>query len=199
MFYNITRVVFCLVFYVVFSTLISIRSAKHNKLVNPKGIFLSILLYVILFLFPVENLFVTFSSLNSAYLYQYDEEVELTIEGIDSALVIASNSISIFPRSEHGWKLCTGRSIRTVYQILSDNIVVIVYQYKYSQGFYLVISSPRGSPLSISDSNGSYFQSTSEFHAGLNQDFYSYYTCVQSIDNQYFITVDGARFYLIKE
>lgn len=196
MFYYIARIVFWMAIYIA-SALLTRRGMRHIPRAKLTGrFFIAVLLCFASFLLPVENLFITFSSLDSAYSYKYDGNAELVVEGVDSALVIGSDDIAIFPRSEHGWKLGTGNHIQTAYPITDDSLIVFVYQYKDSQDLYLMISNPIGSALNISDSYGSAFQSVSEFHTGLSQEYYTYYACIQNIDSQYILTVDGMDFHL---
>jgi hypothetical protein len=74
------------------------------------------------YLVPFENLFITFSSPESAFKYKINKDINAIIEGNDSTFIIYSNdganSFEAFPKSKNGWKLGTAFSYDLFFQIL---------------------------------------------------------------------------------
>lgn len=187
MFYYMIRVLFWAAVYLLAVRLIS--RGPNQRLKNKYIGFAALLLCIISFLIPFENLFFTFPTLNSAYSYINRDNPELVIEGSDSALMVGE-SLSVFPKEETGWKLGSPVRLKTVLQTAPDNLFVTAYQYKNSEDVYLIVSEASGAELDLSDSQGSVFQTVTEVSHGSSQ-VYSYYACIRVLDSQYVLTANG--------
>lgn len=154
------------------------------------------------FLFPFENVFVTFSTPESAFSYANLGNVKLVIDGSKTNFVVAekgdTNIYSIIPKTEKGWKLSVGIDTKNIIQKVCNGIVIYVYQYKNTDDYYITIFDTNGGPLGVADSYNSEFSYSTRIDEHLNETFYTYYTYVQELDNQYCLTVNGRSISLIK-
>ena len=184
-------IVFCISLYII----------KQKKILNKKWqlvlFFISILtLWTVSGLLPVENVFITFSSPQKAYKYVNSEEVQLVVQGEDTAFVVGKESSRnyvclIVPKSDSGWKIGRGLDTKLVEQKIVDGIVVYVYQYRKTDDYYVTISNVRGNEVDISDNNNSLFYVLEE-----GDDYYTYYAYVNELDEKYMLTVNGNAFKL---
>lgn len=182
--------------------------AKVSKTNRKRRFYMISLLFAILcstlsFLFPFENVFVTFSTPESAFAYANSGNVKLVIGGSKTDFVVAEkgdiNIYSIIPKAEKGWKLSVGFDTKNIIQKVSNGIVIYVYQYKNTDDYYITIFDTNGGPLEVADIYNSEFFYLTRIDEYLNETFYTYYTYVQKLDSQYCLTVNGQPISIIKE
>lgn len=161
----------------------------------------AVVLSVMSFIIPIENVFVTFSSPESAYGYTNSGEVKLIVEGEQSDFVVgekdSANVYAIIPKVSNGWKLGMGLDVKRIRQTISEEIIIYVYQYKDSDDYYITVFNANGGTLKITDSDNSEFCYLSDFNATLNKTFYTYYAYVNNFDSKYTITVNGRTIALL--
>ncbi len=147
---------------------------------------------------PIENLFLTFSSVEKAFTYvstQSVKDILCVVDGKETSLVVAANgeenALKIFPMTENGWKLNAGLETVTIMQQHCGNASIHIYRYKKSNDYYINIFNANGGPIEINDNRDSLFYSVERPNSILGQPLYYYYSCVQNIQDDYIIYIDG--------
>lgn len=145
-------------------------------------------------LIPLENVFVTFSSPESAYNYNHSGKVKLIVNGSKTDFIVGEKNNTdvylIVPKSDNGWKQGLGLDTKRICDKISDGITVYVYQYKNTDDYYIVLLNTNGGPLDITDNNNSEFIYSESANSILNKTFYTYYAYLNSFNRQYTLTVN---------
>lgn len=85
-------------------------------------------------LFPIENLFVTFSTPEKSYNYVNFEKAKIVISGDTTDLVIGhENTYLIIPKTDKGWKIGRGLDTKTVSVNYNDGIMVSLFKHKKTE------------------------------------------------------------------
>ena len=146
------------------------------------------------YLFPIENLFITFSTPEKSYNYVNSEEVRRIIPGENTDLVIGEGSSYVYlivPKTDKGWKVGRGLDTKNVSVTYKDGIVVEIYQYKDSNEFYVEIENLKDSDFAIADNVDS------EFYEFIDRMSYKYYGYVYDLDESYELYVNGEKMNLV--
>ena len=145
-------------------------------------------------LLPIENIFVTFSSPQSAYNYNHSGDVKLIVDGEKTNFVVGVkgdvNIYAIIPKSDNGWKLGMSFDTKRVIQKISDGVTIYMYQYKNTDDYYITVLDTNGGLSKISDNLGSEFQYLDKSNSTLNKTFYTYYAYINNFNDQYTLTVN---------
>lgn len=143
---------------------------------------------------PIENAFITFPTVESAYYYSNEGKVKYIIEGKETDLVIAqkdnSNILAIIPKTNDGWKTATGLNIRRVALNNSKSATICVYQYNHSDDYYIVVYGSKEGELDVTDNRNSQFDCL-EGNNKHNRLYYKYCSYIHCFDENYVIIVDG--------
>lgn len=194
MFYVMFRFLFWILLLVIFLLLIKKLHINHKFRWTAITFMITLVLTTIVYLFPIENAFMTFSSPQSAYRYNHFGYVNLVINGKQTDFVVASNGdtdlYSIVPKTKEGWKIGMGSDTRIISQTITDGIVIYVYQYKNSDDYYIIISNTNEGPLKISDSRGSKFISSNKTSSAVNKDYYTYYAYINNFNAMYEVIIN---------
>lgn len=196
MLFGLFRLIFGIAIFVILYFLIKKSHSKHKKLYLIINFFVSVAISTILALIPIENSFMTFSSLESVYDYTHIENIELVVNGEQTDFVVSTlmrneYNYSIFPKTDKGWKIGMASDIKSVSTSLYGGASINVYRYKNSNDYYVSVYNSDGGPLEITDDRGSVFQSTEQTVYKLNQTYYIYYAYVNSLDDQYELIING--------
>ena len=155
----------------------------------------AVILTTISALIPIENLFVTFSSLKSAYSYNHSASIKLVVDGNESDFVVGTKGgtyvYAIVPKSNNAWKMGMGSDIRRMVQTISDGVTVYVYQYKNTNDYYITVLDTNGGSSDITDNRNSKFEHLDNVNSTLNQTFCTYFAFIDGFDKQYALTVNG--------
>ena len=185
----------------ILSTFLLIRKSK----IMHKGAFPTLvctLLFpvcAVLFLFPIENLFMTFTSPEQAYEFVYPQNTKLTVvEGDKSALVMGVNEenaveYQVFPKAKNGWKRLGLLQIQFYQFHPAEGISITLVRYKPSGDCYAWVHFLRNQNCKITDERGSQFRSDEELTGNLIHEYYAY---VGHPSETYTITVDGVDYSL---
>lgn len=156
---------------------------------------LSIVCLVLSAMLPIENIFITFSTVEASYSYSNVGTVQLVISGEKTDFVIGQNgdtdTYTIIPKSDNGWKLGRGLDTKRVLHRVSDGIIVTVYRYKNSTEHYITILDTNGGISEIKDNYNLEFQYLQKPNSALNKTFYTYFAYVNGFDEKYVVTVNG--------
>lgn len=164
------------------------------------ALFVAIALGVILYVVPIENIFVTFSSPESAYHYTRSEPVKIVVTGSTTDLVVAggtdNNTFLILPKAQAGWKISLGYNDRWVLNTFCGETSVSVLRYKNTNEYYIMLKEKSGASLRIYDSLGSEFIPCQEYDRIFQQEVYSYFVHIGITDLPYIIWIDGEKYIL---
>lgn len=195
MFFVIIRLAFGMLVFGMCFFLIKKSQLIHKR----KWCFVSFLTTVILItvsaLIPLENVFITFSSPESAYHYNHFGNVRMVVHGKRTDFVVGeqndTNIYAIVPKSDSGWKLGMGLDTKRIVQTISDRVTIYVYQYKNTNDYYITALDTSGGSLEITDRYGAKFQCLETVNSTLNKIFYTYYASINNFDDQYTLNVNG--------
>ena len=163
------------------------RLGKFRK--RPLLLCIVLILFLFSFFQPIENIFLTFSSPDSAYRYANlsAPDVDLIISGQDSDLVIGYEESTgvylIIPKTVDGWKVGIGADTKMVKTVLQQDMVVHVYQYLKSEDYYVIIHCLSEKEHTVTDNYDSHFFYSQENHL--------MYTSLQAIKEDYCLNFDG--------
>lgn len=150
-------------------------------------------------IYPPEAIFLSFETPESAYDYSYGGDIILTLEGDNSALVVASDGPAnynheIVPKRDDCWGMCFGFDTETIYGT-SPNITIIVYRHKKSNDAYACITGLSEKVDEISDDLGSVFDvvSTNDSYPGYS----NYYSYIGPWTEDYQVTVNGTTYHIV--
>jgi len=151
------------------------------------------ILFLALFFIPFENCFVTFSSPQKAYDY-YDfgrSDADLVVEGRDCDLVVDQKeemtNHKMIPKTQKGWKIGAGFTMKSKDPIMLDPVVIRVYEYKKTKDCFIRITDRHGEIFQISDPYGTRFSSLKK----QGEQYATYYGHIPSDIPAYSLTVNG--------
>ena len=192
MIYSTVRLVFGLVLFVACVCFIKFR-LNSNKTKHYIITFISVCIITALInLFPIENIFLTFSTPEAAF--NNVGIVKLIIDGERSNLIVSEkgdiDNYIIIPQSDEGWKIGIGLKTKKIIQKNLSDIIICVYQYGNSSDYYVTILNINGGRAVITDNRQSNFSETHKVNKTLNKTFYTYYAYVNNIDVNYSININ---------
>lgn len=181
-----------------------IRMIRKKALLIISLIFIVMLIIASMFI-PVENLFVTFSTPETAYRYLYSKDPVLKVAGETSDFMVSivdNNTVNIglFSKTESGWKLGLGSDIRLVYSTIEDGVVFDVYQFKNQEEYYIsVLPTKENVLIDISDNRQSEFYHLEFFQSYLKQPYYMYYAYVKDFNETYSVKINDKAYKIVSE
>lgn len=177
---------------------------RKSKVRRKKLLFLScalaaLLLQTVLSIFPFENLFYTFPSPQAAYNYAHMTRVEpdLIVEGCECDLIVVQDEngtdMEFIPKTSKGWKIGTGFDSSSKEPIYIDGVLVIVYQFRKTEDFFITVEDMGGGPARVSDIYGTSFVPLEKnYWTPFRRDpLIEYYARIPSGISQYSLTVNG--------
>lgn len=198
MWYTLFRLILGVGLFIGISIFLKRTNIIHKRLIKIFGIIIILILIDLSVLFPVENLFIRFSSPESALSYSViNGGIQGKIDGNQSTLILYqsgdSTAISIFPKDEKGWKIGTHLSYE---QILSKNIdkyhSIDIYHTKNTDDYYILVFNPFSSGISeVANNKKSVFKTVIEEIPETGKKNIIYYSYVPSMDNNYSLFING--------
>lgn len=176
---------------ILFGIFVITRKNKFSKQILILSVIILSLLIATSSFFPIENIFLTFSSPEKAYQYMGYNELKVLIEGENSCFAIDSKgkkALTIF-KIENGYKINTesNTKIKTSYK---SQFIITVYKSTQTNECYIEIFNSDGGENTIFDSCNSQFIAKSEEFDNLNQTYYTYYAYITD-KNDYWLSIDG--------
>lgn len=162
----------------------------------------TLILTMVLAIYPIENSIITFSSPEKAYYYFYPrKDVELIVNGNETDFVVGNVSYLILPKTEKGWKTAAGFDLKTVCSKRIEGITVAtIYKHRNYDDLYVVISMVEGNQNKIGDNVGSEFYSKKYADSEKYfDDYYMYVAHINKSDKPYCITVNGKEILLMEQ
>lgn len=199
MFFCAIRVLFVVICVLaVFVVARRVRAAKAKKnILYFVGIPLAVCCLICWYV-PVENAFIDFRSPQSAYRYSNTDEIALTVEGKQSALVVGQGrddtSYTIVRKSNKGFKENVGlknglQNVNTVFSKMTQNEFIDVYNLKGTDDYYIIVKGINENPVSVADNRGSEFYEYRDSVLGTR----SYFVVVDSVEG-YVLEVGGEKY-----
>ncbi len=157
---------------------------------------LLVVIIMVLYFIPFENLFVTFSSPEAAYKYaKYGESnIALIVPGDECDLVIdkrgdSSYELDYISKNNDGWKLSIGIDSKTVFQKHHNGVTIEILRYKNSQDYFIDVSGLQSESLDLSDNLNSEFLCLQRGSTNLTPCIY--YAHISGFDESYKLFVNG--------
>lgn len=203
MVFAISRIsLLCLIF-IVCCVLIRKSNVAHKRRWYFLSFVLSIAVVTLSALFPIENAFVKFPSVETAYRYLNTEDAQLVVEGKETAFVVRQNGAKydylIIPKADDGWKIGSGLDTKQVSQTIVDGIAIYVYRYRDSEDYYITVSDTKGGTTVVKDNRNSEFLCLKSANTALNETYCTYYAYVADLSDSYSVTVNGQTIILNEE
>ena len=146
-------------------------------------------------LFPPEVAFLSFSSPQEAFAYNYIGQIELTVTGEESALIAARSgdhdTIRIVAKTGERWRAGIGTDIKTVSHKVADGVVITVYRYRSTNEYYVSLLNANGGEMDIADTGGADLQHTERANAALQESFYTYYFYARDLTADRTVSIGG--------
>lgn len=194
--YNIIRIIIGCVFLVSSTIIIKKSKITRKRILYVVFTGISVALITALALVPFENLFITFSSPESAYDYYSlgKSNIELVVEGNNCDFAIDRNNNSdthlIIPKTTDGWKIGIGLHTKRIVQKFSNGISIYVYQYKNTNDYFITILNTSGGESTVSDEYNTNFHSLENNDYVYGKTFVTYYAHIPDFNTQYSIMVN---------
>lgn len=193
MLFSISRIILGIVLFTGLVILIRRAHIVHKQKWIIFALITTILISSVLALIPIENAFITFSSVESSYSYSNQGNVQLIIKGKQSDFVVGKSGDTyypnIIPKTSNGWKLAIATNSEIKKHVVVDGVTVRIYKHKTSDDYYISIWSLDGEKLEIFDNQNSEFFPLERISN--NHSYYTYYAYNYRLDNQYALTVNG--------
>ena len=197
--FSIIRVIFFIIIFLIGIFILKKLSLIHKKKFRVVLIVICVILTTILSLFPIENVFVTFSTPEAAYKYFNSCPAILTVNGEKTDLVIGEKDSAyvyrIIPKSNKGWKIGNSLDTKMKFQKIVGEVAIYGYQYKNSEELYVAISHKYGKTLEIRDSKQSEFLCLTDKDVKSTSE-YTYYAYIGDVDENYYICIGDEKIYL---
>lgn len=173
---------------------------KYSKTIDKRkcciAAFIAVSITVsLLYLIPFENAFITFSSPEKAFHYTNSWDIDNIVSGTETSFVIASkdnvNTYKIVPKTQKGWKISSALATKDMFRYFYNGISIHIYRYKNSSDYYIALFDTDGGQINITDNRGSDFISVIRNQSADIEPVYHYYACINNIDSEYVITLNG--------
>ena len=169
------------------------KPSKNVTLPQALCVILTVLLIIIFeyinSVYPVENLFITFSSAESAYEYENKDKAEFVIEGEKSTYVNGKSNSRVFPKVDKGYKLESGHKYKIAkdtYEISDKGYLGIqLRHYEGTEDYYIFVFEKLKN-FEISDNFGTVF---SFVQSESYDDYYCAY--VKNLDSTYRLKINN--------
>ena len=171
-------------------------SQKSYLFVN---IVLSIILFLTSFIFPFENCFFSFNSIENLcnYINFPYNTTSFLIEGKETDFIVTNDfdttKYLILPKENNRWKLPNKSQKLLINQKRINDVLVYLYKYTKSDDYYIRVIDIKGNSLTISDSRQSRVFENIQTNTATQKEFITYYVYVHNLDSNYFLLINGKR------
>lgn len=185
------------------SLILIIRIRKSKILRKKLAVILTISLCIVAFLltmwFPIENLFIEFSTPEQAFNYGGIGEIQSIDYGKNSCMVVYSQNNDslasyIIPKHGNGYKLPTQFDQKIVNVVLSKYGNIQVYSLAGTGDYYFIgVSTSNSKEINISDSSASKIKYTVKSNNVSDDKTIIYHSYVENYSNLYYILFNGNK------
>lgn len=158
----------------------------------------SILFLFIITFIPFENTAFTFTSPEQAYnYYNSNGKIAEIIPGENCDFIIGNidnkRNISCIPKTEDGWKIGIPLHTKKILVTANNGFTVIIYQYKNTTDYFIMVSDMNNTSVEISDSLDSQFVQTVFDTSDDNVKIYGYYAYIKGYNSDYELIINGTN------
>lgn len=175
------------------------KKPKHARFC----IIFSGLLCVLIYFLPFENVIKSFPTLEKAFSYVSEGDIELVIPGTEADLVISRKNnedyITMIPKTEDGWKVSVGTDMKAVRMGIHEDITFVIYRYKDTDDYFISISYIDGRAADVSDNNESEFYCLHKTNEAQNTETFFYYANVYGLNDSYSFMVNDTEVSITNE
>lgn len=182
------------IFLVVWSIFRKKAHKKRNFCVGLAAVI--VLIGTLTALIPMEHTIWRFDSPAGAFAFKNRGKVILTLEGEESAYVLAedgqdSYAYDYIAKKDDKWCVVSGMTKRPT-MIVNDTASVLIYQFRNTDDYYIAVRSHGNEEVTVSDNRGTVFHKIGKSHTieDITVSDYTYYGYVHHIDASYQIKVD---------
>ena len=130
-----------------------------------------LLISIVISLFPVENAFLSFETVEDAFDYRESGEIVKVVENENSGAVVFKKNRTTYStffvlKNDSGYKLCSLFDSKTVHHGEKDDISVEIHKVGYSD-FYISVFGIASNEITVIDNLGNEF----EFHKFEESDY----------------------------
>ncbi|MBR0540957.1 MAG: hypothetical protein IJK26_01985 [Clostridia bacterium] len=147
------------------------------------------------FVFPIDNLLLSFSSPEKSYKYTHLGNTTVVAEGLNSSFLVEQKNeqsiYSLIPKKEDRWKTDLGHTTQLVYQKIDENIIVYFYKCKNTEDYYISVLNTNGGVSDITDNNNSYFTHIEYYDENTENSYYTYYAYIGNLEKEYSVNIDN--------
>ena len=191
----VLRIAICVVVVIISALIYRFFSKTFNKRFLLILLVISLTLFSLCGILPIENAFMTFDSPEEICTYRYGVPPICSVEGENSALFFYSQKQSFYHsgviKENGGWKMIMGRSVNQKNQIVCGDIYLSVYQIKGADDVYIMVRKPVDNiSFDLSDNRGTVF---AHFFPYKNREAWCAY--LENPDATYYVTINGENVY----
>lgn len=141
MLFRIIRIAFWLLLFVGLMATMPAFRVKNERRFRMICFFISLVLSSVSSMFPVENLFISFSSPESAFSYTQIGKINQIVDGQESCLIVYTKengavSHCIFPLTDKGYKIPNLFAVSRVSHVLNKEGAFTLYRLKNTDDYY---------------------------------------------------------------
>lgn len=197
--FSIIRFIFFIIIFLIGLFILKKSSLVHKKKFRVVLIVICVIFTTILSLFPIENVFVTFSTPEAAFEYFHSCPAIFIVNGEKTDLVIGEKDSAyvyrIIPKSNKRWKIGNSFDTKMKFRKIVGEVAIYGHQYKNSEELYIEVSHRYGKALEISDSKQSKFLYLIDKDVKIKS-VYTYYAYIGDADENYYICIGDEKIYL---
>lgn len=196
MLFSIIRIVIFLIY------LIFVLKNNITKAISKKSIsIISVLFLVILFLLPVENIFMNFKTPENVFNYTHIGQIEKIVYGNESCMVYyskgkASYSYIFIKKNGEKYKIANTFNSKKVSKKIDENGVFEIYKVIGTNDYYFLGTiNPQAMVIEI------YNDSDEKIESGIERIEETSFVCfyLENLSKEYYLLVDGKKIYFINE
>lgn len=195
--YGLIRIIILLVILLSTGSIIHKRFGRNKKTeikVLILTVILDLIVGVLLMVYPIEDVFISFDSIDAVFGYTSRGVVEHTIDGKNSTMAFGRREGSnvvyyVLPKDSKGWKIGSAKDLNVYHmQIPYKGLSIIVERFRDTDDYYVTIFDTSNEEKTIVDKNGTIYYK-GYYDAGAGTCLYHAY--VNRFDLDYYIIVNG--------
>lgn len=172
------------------------RIIKKKIILRLIPIAIAVISYYFLFCFPIENLFIDFSTPDKAFHYLYSGNIKQIIDGNASTMVLYMDNdaylYAIIPKKNNSWKLDVFQFNSNILSKTINKRIINVYNAKNTNDYYITIWDPVAKDVvEVTDSKGTIFQHIEDKNKATSDRNITYYGYMKGLEKGYTIIING--------
>lgn len=189
-----------IIIFLVFLLVIIVRIKTKGKLQISELLICFIVIFggfsLILFMIPIEDLFITFKKTEDIYKYDNLKNLDSNsnvIEGEKSILIIFDDKSYFYSKCDKGLKLGKSNKTNVVYKKWQDGYRISIIRYGNTDDYYVNIINLKGKDFNIIDSLKTEFVNNNIKVKNSKNIYYRYVGYIHKLDENYQIVLNGKK------